>query len=228
MEEPASPDAAVEPAGVAGGEAQRTPTAGSGMLAGPRPSRPMLQVHNSYVVTQDEEGVVIVDQHALHERVMFEYLLERLARGPLESQGLLTPDPMPVTPAQAESAERLASLLTDIGVELRSLGPSTLGVFAFPSFLFERGVEMGPFLLELLDRAAGAEIPPTREEALRSVVDMMACKAAVKAGDRLGEAELARLLELREGVERSSSCPHGRPTSIRLTLGQLEKLFHRA
>ncbi|MEL6200710.1 MAG: hypothetical protein AAFR09_11005, partial [Pseudomonadota bacterium] len=63
--------------------------------------------------------------------------------------------------------------------------------------------------------------------ALREVVDMMSCKAAVKAGDRLTPPELARLLELREEVERSSSCPHGRPTSIRLTLTDLEKLFHR-
>ncbi|MGP1272823.1 MAG: DNA mismatch repair endonuclease MutL [Phycisphaerales bacterium] len=189
--------------------------------------RPALQVHNSYVVTQDEQGVVIVDQHALHERVMFEYLMERLGRGPLESQAMLVPEVVEASPAQMEAIESLGPLLEQIGVELAALGPTSVGVSAFPSFLFDRGVEIRPFVSELLERASESAAPPTSEEALRQIVDMMSCKAAVKAGDRLGGEELARLLELREEVERSSSCPHGRPTSVRLTLAQLEKLFHR-
>ncbi len=195
----------------------------------PKPSYPstILQVHNAYVVTQDEQGVVIVDQHALHERVMFEYLMERLSRGPLESQRLLTPETVDASPAQLEALDSLTDLLTQIGIEASPLGPTTVGVFAFPSFLSSRNVDIRPFMSDLLERAATSSIPPTSEEALRDVVDMMSCKAAVKAGDKLGEGELTRLLQLRDEVERSSSCPHGRPTSVRLTLAQLEKLFHR-
>ena len=195
----------------------------------PKPASPsaILQVHNAYVVTQDEQGVVIVDQHALHERVMFEYLMERLSRGPLESQRLLTPETVDASPAQLEALDSLSELLSQIGIEASPLGPTAVGVHAFPSFLYSRNVDIRPFMSDLLERAATSSIAPTSEEALRDVVDMMSCKAAVKAGDRLGGDELARLLELRHEVERSSSCPHGRPTSVRLTLAQLEKLFHR-
>ncbi|MEM9166264.1 MAG: DNA mismatch repair protein MutL, partial [Planctomycetota bacterium] len=112
--------------------------------------------------------------------------------------------------------------------QVSPLGPDAIGVHAFPSFLFDRGVDPGRFIAELLDQAAATPHPPTSEEALHSVVDMMSCKAAVKAGEKLRGDELDSLLALRESVERSSSCPHGRPTSVRLTLRQLEKLFHRA
>ena len=186
-----------------------------------------LQVHQSYVVTQDDEGVVIVDQHALHERVMFEYLMERLGRGPLESQALLVPEVIEVSPAQLAALDTLGELLEAIGIEAREMGPTSVGVSAFPSFLFDRGVEVQPFMNDLLELAVQSAVPPTSEEALRDVVDMMSCKAAVKAGDRLSPEELNRLMQLRDEVERSSSCPHGRPTSIRLTLTDLEKLFHR-
>lgn len=186
-----------------------------------------LQVHQSYVVTQDESGVVIVDQHALHERVMFEYLIERLGRGALESQQLLTPEVIEVSPAQLEALDSIGELLERIGIEAREMGPTSVGVSAFPSFLFDRGVEVQPFMNDLLEHAARSEVPPTSEEALRDVVDMMSCKAAVKAGDKLSGEELDRLMQLRDEVERSSSCPHGRPTSVRLSLFDLEKLFHR-
>ena len=186
-----------------------------------------LQVHQSYVVTQDADGVVIVDQHALHERVMFEYLMERLGRGPLESQALLVPEVIEVSPAQLAALDTLGELFGAIGIEAREMGPTSVGVSAFPSFLFDRGVEIQPFMNDLLELAVQSAVPPTSEEALRDVVDMMSCKAAVKAGDRLSGDELGRLMQLRDEVERSSSCPHGRPTSIRLTLTDLEKLFHR-
>lgn len=192
-------------------------------------AKPMahLQVHQSYVVTQDADGVVIVDQHALHERVMFEYLMERLGRGPLESQALLVPEVIEVSPAQLAALDTLGELFGAIGIEAREMGPTSVGVSAFPSFLFDRGVEIQPFMNDLLELAVQSAVPPTSEEALRDVVDMMSCKAAVKAGDRLSGDELGRLMQLRDEVERSSSCPHGRPTSIRLTLTDLEKLFHR-
>jgi DNA mismatch repair protein MutL len=193
-----------------------------------RPRASSLQVHNSYVVTQDEQGVVIVDQHALHERAMFELLVARIAEaGDLESQRLLVPAPVPMTAGQAEKLEALAPLLKRIGIEAEPLGPRALGVQAFPTFLFERGVEAEEFVRELLEKAERDELVPESEEALRDVLDMMSCKAAVKAGDRLTGDDLEALLALRERVERSSNCPHGRPTSVRLTIRDLERLFGR-
>jgi len=188
----------------------------------------VLQVHNSYLVTQDEQGVVIVDQHALHERVMFEQLIARVHAGPLEKQRLLMPAIVPAAPAQVDGLSRLNALLERIGVECEPMGPATLAVHAFPTFLFDRGVDPVEFMSDLFERAESEGFQPGSEQSLHEVLDMMACKAAVKAGDRMSATELDELLRLREEVERSSNCPHGRPTTVRLTIRQLEKLFGRS
>lgn len=199
-----------------------------GLIPTPTPQPRVLQVHNAYLVTQDESGVVIVDQHALHERVMFEALLARVEQSPLESQRLLTPAVIPAPPGQIERLSTLAPLFARLGIEAAPLSPTSIAVHAFPTFLFDRGVEPESLLTDLLERAESEGFEPTSEEAIREVLDMMACKAAVKAGDKLSDDELQALVDLREAVERSSSCPHGRPTSIRLSIRDLERLFHRS
>ncbi|MDX2018271.1 MAG: DNA mismatch repair endonuclease MutL [Planctomycetota bacterium] len=196
-------------------------------LTAPKPIDRILQVHNSFLVTQDEQGVVIIDQHALHERVMFEGLLARLGEGNLEGQALLVPAVVDVAPVVVEQIEQHRPMFERLGLDVQALGPRSLGVRAFPTFLFDRGVEPGEFLPDLFERLADDSSAARREEAFRDVLDMMACKAAVKAGDRLTPTELDKLVELRDAVERSSNCPHGRPTSIRLTIRELEKLFGR-
>jgi DNA mismatch repair protein MutL len=206
------------------------------MLPLPEPKDRLLQVHNSYVVTQDEQGLLIVDQHALHERVMFEVLMARIvgsggAEGvggrPLESQAMLVPAQVRVARSAGAKLEELRPILEKIGIAAELLSPEAIGVQAFPSFLFERGVDPGEFIAELFERADAEGFAPASEQALAEVLDMMACKAAVKAGDRMSDTELGDLLKLREMVERSCSCPHGRPTSIRLTIRELEKRFGR-
>jgi DNA mismatch repair protein MutL len=193
-----------------------------------RPADRVLQVHNSYLVTQDEEGLLIIDQHALHERAMFEKLLARLGeKGSLESQRLLTPVVVEVGAHQMGKMDELQVTLTKLGVDAGPIGRASVAVSAFPSFLFDRGVEPGEFLLELFDKADARGLAAGKEEALHEVLDMMACKAAIKAGDRMSDTELAELLALRERIERSSNCPHGRPTTIRVPIRELEKRFGR-
>lgn len=192
------------------------------------PASAVLQVHNSFLVTQDEQGVVIVDQHALHERVMFEALLARVLETDLESQRLLAPVILDVLPAQASRLDDLGPLLRRIGIEASQTGPRQIAIHAFPTFLFDRNVDPAEFFPDLLDKATAAGFAPESEDALRDVLDMMACKAAVKAGDRMSPSELGELLRLREAVERSSNCPHGRPTTVRLTIRELERLFGRS
>lgn len=193
----------------------------------------ILQVKSSYVVTEDDDGLVIVDQHALHERVMFEELSRRVLRDRdrLESQRLLMPEIVDASAKQQAVLDEMQPLLERIGIELEPIGPQAVAVQAFPSFLFTRNVEPGPFLRELIDRAESGDLDTAeanQEEAvLHNVLDMMACKAAVKAGDRMSEDELAALLAKRQEIERSSACPHGRPTTLRLTLKELEKQFGR-
>ncbi|XAM00786.1 DNA mismatch repair endonuclease MutL [Phycisphaeraceae bacterium D3-23] len=200
----------------------------------------ILQVHDSYVVTQDAHGLVIIDQHALHERVMFEKLRARILddRETLESQRLLVPDVVRADAARQAALEDLQPLLHRLGIEASPIGPAEVAVHAFPSLLFSRNVRVAPFMEELLDKADsgafdkielgdGTDAQLPEEQALHEVLDMMSCKAAIKAGDKMSEQELASLLEQRDAIERSSNCPHGRPTTLRLTLKDLERQFGR-
>jgi DNA mismatch repair protein MutL len=197
------------------------------ILPAVRPIQDVLQVHSSYLVTQDEQGLLIIDQHALHERVMFETLIEAVGKGNLESQRLLMPAMIEVDPGQVDLLESIGALLRRIGIEAEPAGPAAIAVHAFSSFLFERHVEPTEFIGALLDKASGEGLADDPEAALHETLDMMACKAAVKAGDRLSDREIAELLRQRERVERSSRCPHGRPTTLRLTIHDLEKQFGR-
>jgi DNA mismatch repair protein MutL len=188
-------------------------------------SHPAIQLHNSYLVAESEDGLIIIDQHALHERIMYEDLLARLSRGPLESQRLLVPLPIPASGRQQELLEQIQPLLARLGIEASSIGPDAIAVHAFPSFL-ER-LDPADFLGGLLERGEQEALDLNHEELLHEVLDMMACKAAVKAGDPLSPAEIEALLARRHLIDRSSNCPHGRPTTLRLTLRDLEKQFKR-
>jgi len=200
---------------------------------GVRQAESVLQIHSSYIVTQDADGIVIIDQHALHERVMFEKLKRRLetgsegGSGALESQRLLMPATLNVDRGQVEALEDLRPLLARLGIEAEPIGPKSIAVHAFSSLLFERGVDPVDFMAELLGRAVNEGLNHDAEAALHEVLDMMACKAAIKAGDRLGPEEIEELLKFRDTVERSSNCPHGRPTTLRLSLTDLARQFGR-
>jgi len=190
-------------------------------------ARSALQIHRMFIVTEDAEGMLIIDQHALHERVMFERLLSRISTSPLPSQRLLVPEMIDAEPQSIEALMSIGELLERLGFDVVQGGPSVLVVHAVPSLLAERRVSIGPFMTDLLDRASSLLNMADEETALRDVLDMMACKAAIKAGESLSDIELADLLRMRETVERSSNCPHGRPTTIRLTIEDLERQFGR-
>lgn len=184
-----------------------------------------IQLHNSYLVAQSDDGLIIIDQHALHERIMYEELLARVSRGPLESQRLLIPLTVAVSSIQMSLLDHVQPLLARLGVEVTSFGPGSVAVHAFPTFMEK--LDPGEFVRELLERGEQELLDLHEEELLHGILDMMACKAAVKAGDPLSPGEIEALLARRELVERSSNCPHGRPTTLRLTLRDLEKQFKR-
>ncbi len=207
--------------------APAAPPAAEPALHANRVARRVMQVHGSYLVVEDGEGILVVDQHALHERAMFEELKARVAAAPLESQRMLVPLAVEADARAAESIDAAAPLLGRLGLELTAMGPRTVGVHAFPTFLQSRGVDPGRFVPELLARIADEGVADL-EAALHRTLDMMACKAAVKAGDRLSPAEIDALLDLRERIERGTACPHGRPTALRISLRDLERNFGRA
>ena len=199
------------------------PTATSPISMPPKSS--VIQLHNSYLVAETSDGMIIIDQHALHERVMYEELRQRMLRGPLESQRLLIPATVAVSSRQMALLDPLQPLLQRLGMEISIFGPTTLAVQAFPSFLSK--LDPAIFVRELLERGEQELLDLHEEEILHEILDMMACKAAVKAGDPLSPGEIEALLNKRELIERSSNCPHGRPTTLRLTLHDLEKQFKR-
>lgn len=189
-----------------------------------------LQLHNSYLVVQSDDGMEIIDQHALHERVLFEELLERVRRGPLESQRLLMPATAHAPEAQVALLEDLAAIFGKLGIEADAFGPQTIAVHAFPSLVMDRSsIDPAEFVRQVLERAeADAEGHAASDESImHKVLDMMACKAAVKAGDALAQTEVDALVARRHLTPRASNCPHGRPTTLKLSLGDLERQFKR-
>lgn len=184
-----------------------------------------MQVHNTYLIAQTPDGIMLIDQHALHERILYEDLRRRMVERALESQRLLLPEVVAVPPDRIEALESHGDTLARLGIELTQSGPQSVTLHAFPSLL-ERA-ERGRFVRDLLDLLAEPGVRPATDTLLHRLLDMMACKAAVKAGDPLASDEIAALLAQRERVERSSHCPHGRPTTIHLSVIDLEKLFRR-
>ncbi len=190
------------------------------------PQRPRaMQFHNTYLVAETQEGLIIVDQHALHERVIYQQLVERIAQGNLESQRLLLPETVSVTADEQACLDAFGELFQRLGLELVPFGPTTVAVQAVPSVL--RDDQAVDWVRQLLARLADKPDQSTSDEFIHELLDMMACKAAVKAGDALTPEEVASLLAKRSTVEKSSACPHGRPTTLRLTLRDLEKQFKR-
>ncbi|MDH4203289.1 MAG: DNA mismatch repair endonuclease MutL [Phycisphaerae bacterium] len=184
-----------------------------------------LQVHNSYILLQSEEGFVVVDQHALHERILYEQMVKRLNEGNLPSQRLLMPHSFEVTNAQLEAYESQKELFFKLGIEVEPFGPNTLAVQTFPALLEK--ADPVEFVKETLDKLVEEGAETDQERLVHEVLDMAACKAAIKAGQPLSDEEMNQLLKDKDIVQRTSRCPHGRPTTISFSLKELEKQFKR-
>ncbi|MBN1508793.1 MAG: DNA mismatch repair endonuclease MutL [Sedimentisphaerales bacterium] len=184
-----------------------------------------LQIHDSYIVEQTEDGFVIIDQHALHERMLYETLCRRVRQEHLESQRLLLPETIQITDGQAAAIEANAELIARLGLELVPFGPRTYAVQAFPTLIGR--VPPAEFIQDLVDLLVEKGNALSAEDLLNEVLSMTACKAAIKAGQKLSDAEIRQLLADRERYESTSRCPHGRPTTIKFSIGELEKQFKR-
>ncbi|MFW5840030.1 MAG: DNA mismatch repair endonuclease MutL, partial [Planctomycetota bacterium] len=186
----------------------------------------ILQVHQTYLIAQTPDGLIIVDQHALHERILYNRFKKRLAGEGLTGQRMLIPESLTVTAAESALLEEHADLLDRLGMEIASFGPESMAIQQFPAALLERKVQPREFLRDLLDLLSDDETADA-ERILEQVLAMMACKAAIKANHPLGQQEMIDLLALGAEAEKSSACPHGRPTTLKLTISDLEKQFKR-
>ena len=184
-----------------------------------------LQIHNRYLVTETQEGVTIIDQHALHERILYEQLRQRIDAGALETQNLLVPEPVDLSPAEAAIALEHRDVLGQLGLRIEPFGGDTVLVTGFPAML--ANMNPGEILRALLERLVSGGGQPDRRDLLDDMLHTVACKAAIKAGDRLTAVEIAALLEQRHMVDDSHHCPHGRPTELVFTREELDKQFKR-
>ncbi len=185
----------------------------------------LAQLGGVYVLAENRDGLIVVDMHAAHERVMYERLKRTLHEDKLKAQPLLVPITVAVAEHEADLAEQQASELAVLGFDLARRGPTQLAVHALPLLL--EGVDVEPLVRDLLSDLAASEGVVRVEAALNELLATMACHAAVRANRRLTVPEMNALLREMEQTERSEACNHGRPTWTQFTLGELDRLFLR-
>lgn len=183
-----------------------------------------IQIHNRYLVAESETGVEIIDQHALHERILYEQLREKVLAGKLETQKLLVPEPVQLSPAEAAAAIESQAEFAKIGVEIEPFGGDTILITAYPAMLARHSP--AELLRQMIEQCiAGSQ--PERRDTIDELMHMMSCKAAIKAGDRLTPEEITVLLENRDLCRDSHHCPHGRPTALVFSREELDRRFKR-
>jgi DNA mismatch repair protein MutL len=184
-----------------------------------------LQVHNRYLVVETVIGIEVIDQHALHERILYEQLREKVLAGALESQKLLVPEPVDLTATEAAAALEHAELLGQLGVDVQPFGGETVLISSYPAML--ANLSPSEVLLELVEKLLAGGRQPDVRDLLDELLHMVACKAAVKFGDRLSADEVESLLSQRHLAQDKHHCPHGRPTTLVFTREELDRQFKR-
>ena len=183
------------------------------------------QVARTYIVAEAEDGLVIVDQHAAHERLVLERMRKAMAQGGVAAQSLLLPEVVELDEPACDRLEARAGELSDFGLELERFGPQAMLVRSVPAMLGQSDVR--GLLADLADELAAYDEALSLKERLDHVAATMACHGSVRAGRVLSVAEMNALLREMEVTPHSGQCNHGRPTWIKLAHGDIEKLFGR-
>jgi DNA mismatch repair protein MutL len=183
------------------------------------------QLHATYIVAQTADGIVIVDQHAAHERLVYERMKKALANGGVARQGLLMPEVVELDEGAADRLAARAADLGELGLTLERFGPGAVIVRETPALLGE--VDIQGLVRDLADELAELGEAFALKEKLEEVCGTMACHGSVRAGRRLNAAEMDALLREMEATPHSGQCNHGRPTYVELKLADIERLFGR-
>lgn len=190
-----------------------------------RPMIPLGQFRDTYILAVDDEGIAIIDQHVAHERVLFEQVMEKLTGGRLESQRLLTPIIIEMSPAQRQALTLHRDTLDRIGMEIEEFGGDSLHLAAVPAILEPSECEAA--VRALAEDLEGLDKGSRVDDALRKIAATMACHAAVKANYPLTLEKMRYILEELRRTAYSSVCPHGRPVVLRITRREVERNFQR-
>jgi DNA mismatch repair protein MutL len=185
----------------------------------------LAQLHRCYILCQSPEGLVLVDQHAGHERVLYERFLRSLERGDAGRQALLLPLKLELGPADAERLRGWMPALASLGLELSDLGGGAFYLMSLPAAF--KQVEALPMLLDLLEDDAGGQQEDPSAWVRQEAAARLACRAAVKSGDPLTLEEMRHLVAELFRCQLPWACPHGRPPFVSVSLVELEKHFKR-
>jgi len=184
-----------------------------------------IQVHNTYLVVETSDGMLVIDQHALHERVLYEEIKERVRQGALDVQPMLIPEPIELSAEQAANVLEHRQEIGELGLGVEDFGGNTVIVTHYPALLGRR--HPAEILKRVVDHLLNKERVPTREQLLSDLMSLMACHAAVRSGDPLTNEEIAALVEMRHLSNDTHHCPHGRPTALLFTRQELDRQFRR-
>ncbi len=185
-----------------------------------------LQLYDAYLVVETDEGMLVIDQHALHERILFEQFRNRIASGTLQSQALLIPEPIDLPGEAAGRLLEQRGALADLGMGIEDFGGGTVLLTRYPLLLGKRSPREA--LLAVVEHLTNQDQMPAREVLFDHLLSLMACHSAVRAGDRLGPEMVSELLAQRHLADDHHHCPHGRPTALLFTKHDLERQFRRA
>ena len=184
-----------------------------------------IQVHDCYLVVAGDDGLEIIDQHALHERILYENFRQRILGGQVESQRLLIPETIECSVLEAAILSEHRDLLRESGFEIHEFGGTTILLESHP-VLIPRGSLVG-ILRDFAEQLERTDGKITRRDLLDRLLQTMSCRAAIKAGDRLTPEVMQELLRQRHLVDHSHHCPHGRPTAMKLSRNMLDRKFGR-
>jgi DNA mismatch repair protein MutL len=183
------------------------------------------QLHNSYVLCESEGGLVLLDQHAAHERILYERLKRRSGRLKKEAQRLLVPETIELSFHEATVLERLVAAFDAFGLEIDPFGTNTFVVRSVPAML--AGRDIAPLVREIVETLAAEGFGDGPESFVDASLKLMACHAAIRARQALSDRQIRELLQELDGCENPAHCPHGRPTWLRWSIRELEKSFKR-
>ena len=184
-----------------------------------------IQIHNSYIIEETAEGLNIIDQHALHEVVLYHEIWEHIKSSRLAVQKLLIPALIELTPRDFVTIMSLKEKFATLGLEIEEFGKSTIAIRTHPQIL--KNLDFHSLIQRVLEEIDSDDVKSEADNILIKIVQVMACKGAVKAGQRLAPQEIQSLLEQRKDNIVTSFCPHGRPTALEFKISELEKQFKR-
>ena len=182
-------------------------------------------LHNIYILAETHTGIILVDAHAAHERILYEKLKAQAQQGNVPRQPLLLPIKINVSPAEADLAEQAAELFTELGFEINLSGPETVVIRAVPALM--NNTDMEALVRDVLSDLAQHGLSNRMQEHSKHILGTIACHSAVRAHRRLTIAEMNALLRDMESTENSGVCNHGRPTWVELSTKELDKFFLR-